>query len=327
MKIALDRDSAQALRQLADTLPKAVSDITEATVQLMTVWQSCSDSVGPHAESFQSMLEHIRKAQLQASETLQTLPAGMRTAADRIEQYLASRTVSEEVTLTGKSEGADGEAHEYNTLIRFSPKADELPTPAGFSCSQEQAHEWGNQYYSGWISSLSQSEQAALTAYSGAEYGELNRKLRAGFPLTQRESFLKENIHSALTKASLPEDVLIYRALPENAVRELALYCSEGIIEEGIFLQDPAFMSCSLVSDNRFNRTPANQYIFRLSAPAGVHAAYIGGLSLFEEEQELLTDGDHSIYVTGVTKCLRSEITNRPDDNDEITVIDGVLTV
>ena len=327
MKIALDHRSARALRELADTLPKAAADITDATVRLMTVWQNCSDSVGPHAEEFRAMLDHIRKAQLQASDAIQALPQGMCSAADRIEQYLASHTASEEMTLTGTTIGTDGESHQHNTLIRFAPKSDNLPVPVGFQCSQEQARAWGNQHYTGWVTSLSERERSSLAAYSGAEYGELNRKLRAGTALSPRESSLQENIHSALAKASLPEDVQVYRALPEGAVRELALYCSQDIIEEGITIQDSAFMSCSLVSDNRFNRSPANKYIFRMAAPAGVHAAYIGGLSFFENEQELLVDGNHSIYVTGITKCRRSQITERPEDDDEIVLIDGVLTV
>jgi len=325
MKIALDYRSAQALRELADSLPRAAANITEDTIRLMTVWQNCSDTLGPHNDNFQAMLEHIRKSQMQAAQALEALPEGMRTAAERIEQYLAAQ--AREEVITGTTTGTDGETHQHSTLIRFSPKADGLPVPVGFSCSQQQARTWGNQHYADWVYSLSEQEKASLSAYSGAEYGELNRKLRAGIALSPRGSVLQENIHSALSKASLPEDVQIYRALSENAVRELALYCSQGVIEEGVSIQDSAFMSCSLVSDNRFNRSKGNNYIFRMSAPAGVHAAYIGGLSFFENEQELLADGDHSIYVTGVIRCLRSQITGHPEDTDEIIVIDGVLTV
>lgn len=90
MKLALDMASANALYTLADQLPAAMASVAEETIKLTQVYQSVADSVGPHAQQFQQMLLSIRKAATDAGEAINTLPAGMRSCADKIVAYLGT---------------------------------------------------------------------------------------------------------------------------------------------------------------------------------------------------------------------------------------------
>ena len=234
------------------------------------------------------------------------------------------------IVLTGKSVGADGELHDYRTVIYYSDRPSNTPSPFSFGWDSKQIQAWGNKHYSSWLSSLSSQERTAIAKYTGEgdeSYSKLNTNLRAGIALNNHERDLVNNIHSALSRAALPHDVQVFRALDDNGIRELALYCNQGNLEAGASLQDSAFMSCSLLANNSFNTRPSNKYILRLSAPQGLHAAYVYRVSTFATEQELLVDKDHSIYITGISKCARKEITQNSWDNDEITVIDGVLSI
>jgi len=84
--------TANALYSLADQLPAAMNAVAEETLKLVQVYQSVSDSVGPHAQQFQQMLLSIRKAATDANEAISSLPAGMRSCADKIVSYLGSST-------------------------------------------------------------------------------------------------------------------------------------------------------------------------------------------------------------------------------------------
>lgn len=233
------------------------------------------------------------------------------------------------IVLTGKSVGADGILHDYRTVIYYSDRPRNIPNPFSFGCNSKQIQVWGDQHYSTWLLSLSHQERTAIENYTGEgneSYSILNTNLRAGVVLSGHEKDLVNNLHAALSRAALPHDVQVFRALDDNGVRELALYCNQGNLEAGASLQDSAFMSCSLLANNSFNTDSSNKYILRLSAPQGLHAAYVYKVSHFSTEQELLVDKDHSIYITGISKCSRKEITQNSWDNDEITVIDGVLS-
>lgn len=238
-------------------------------------------------------------------------------------------TRTADMVLTGKSVGADGEFHDYRTEIYFSDKPNNIIAPHSFGYDAAQIQSWGNQHYSEWVSSLSSQERSAISCYTSEgdeSYRKINTNLRAGIPLSSRDENLVNCIHSALSRASLPCDVQVYRALDDNGIRELALYCNQGKLESGASLQDSAFMSCSLLANNSFNSARSNKYILRLSAPQGLHAGYVRRISTFASEQELLIDKDHSIYITGISQCQRKEITKNTWDNDTIVIVDGVLS-
>ena len=324
MKLALDSKSATALRELADAIPGAVANITDDTVKLITTYQAVSDKLGSHRTDFYLMLLHIQKAQTLSIEALEVLPTMMHETADKIDTYIATKPQ----VIMGRTVGADGTVHEHCTIVKFSSEASSFRGVQEFRTDASQAQHCGNKNYSTWQRSLTKSQRNSIYAYSGDDvYRELNSAKRACLPLSPDMARINEDINTALRNATLPNDVVVYRALSENAMRELALFCCQGNIEAGTSIQDAAFMSCSLIGNNAFTNDRSNKYIFRLAAPAGIHAAYIGNLSSHPYEQELLVDGDHFIHITSVTQCSRSEITGKPFDSDIVTVIDGILTI
>ncbi len=60
MKLEINRESAEALYQLARYLPATMKIMAEQTLNLVQTYQSVSDSVGPHEEQFLEMLKYIR---------------------------------------------------------------------------------------------------------------------------------------------------------------------------------------------------------------------------------------------------------------------------
>lgn len=95
MVIALNSAGAQALRELANSLPVAVANILSSTERLVSVYQSVSEKVGVHSEDFRNMLMLIKSAQEKSAEAIEVLPPMMRKTAADIDDYVAThRTVS-----------------------------------------------------------------------------------------------------------------------------------------------------------------------------------------------------------------------------------------
>ena len=89
MLLALNIESANALRRLASAMPLTVKNMLESSLKLYSVYRSVSETLGVHNQDFHDMLVHIRRAQECSAEALEALPPMMNAAADRIEQYLA----------------------------------------------------------------------------------------------------------------------------------------------------------------------------------------------------------------------------------------------
>lgn len=91
MRIELNQESADALRELAAAMPYAVANITESTTRLVRTYQSIADEVGPHEKEFCEMLLHVKKMQIEAAEAIQKLPPKMTATAEKIEQHIAHK--------------------------------------------------------------------------------------------------------------------------------------------------------------------------------------------------------------------------------------------
>lgn len=324
MELSLNSQSAQALREFADAIPRAVERITNDTVKLISLYQSISEQLGVHRDDFYLVLLHIQKMQIISAEALEVLPIMMRKTADEIDDYIAGKSK----VIIGQTFAADKEIHNHETIIKYFSESGRNVGVRQFRTDISEAQKWGKRNYVRWYRSLTKSQRKSIYEYSGDKvYQELNRLKRANLPLSTELSRINDDICTALKSAVLQEDIVVYRAISENALRELALYCSQDKIEAGACIQEAAFMSCSLVGNNKFTNSRENKFIFRLTVPSGLHAAYIGQLSAHPYEQEMLVDENHFIYITSVIECCRKEITEQTFDNDKVTVIDGVLTI
>lgn len=91
LKLKLDYEGAAALREFASAMPLAISNIETGTEQIMRIYQSVADSVGPHEQDFRQMLLTIKKAQETAKDAVMVLPKMLNDTADKIDAYLAAR--------------------------------------------------------------------------------------------------------------------------------------------------------------------------------------------------------------------------------------------
>jgi hypothetical protein len=90
MKLSLNTESANALREFAESMPVAIDNIVAATGKVVQVYQSVADSLGTHEQDFYGLLMHIKKAQENAADAIQTLPPMLNKTADKIDAYVAA---------------------------------------------------------------------------------------------------------------------------------------------------------------------------------------------------------------------------------------------
>ena len=88
MKLALNKESAEALRNFADAMPWAIAELASSTEKLMGVYQSVEGDVGEHRQDFLDMLTLIKRATLASQDAIQELPGMMRHTADMIDDYV-----------------------------------------------------------------------------------------------------------------------------------------------------------------------------------------------------------------------------------------------
>lgn len=94
MKIALNLESAEALRSFAQAIPVAVENITTETDKLIQVYNSSAETLGVHSEDFQTMILLIKKAQTDAADAIKILPAMMESTATQIINYVTKKTAT-----------------------------------------------------------------------------------------------------------------------------------------------------------------------------------------------------------------------------------------
>lgn len=88
MKLSLNQESADALRVLADEMPRAIAQIEAATDNLMAVYAQVEGRIGIHEPQFAEMLNRLKNAQLVAREPVLALPRKLNEVASAIEDYV-----------------------------------------------------------------------------------------------------------------------------------------------------------------------------------------------------------------------------------------------
>ena len=91
MKLALNTESAQALRTLAGQIPDAMSDILSDTEELLTAYRSLCGTLGVHEESFLELVESVARACETGQEAILRIPGLLIATAENIEAYVRSQ--------------------------------------------------------------------------------------------------------------------------------------------------------------------------------------------------------------------------------------------
>src|SRR5438105_5019182 len=122
---------------------------------------------------------------------------------------------------------------------------------------------------------------ADLTKYQADDYRRLNRALRSLELLTTADFVMVRKIDSAIARAAIARDMIVYRGFRRDVVNEL---------EPGDTFTDNGFSSCTLsetVARDRF--AYGGGAIFQFVARKGTHAIYLDDLIKFPKpELEIL---------------------------------------
>lgn len=153
-------------------------------------------------------------------------------------------------------------------------------------------HKTGEQdIYSKWEKSLSEEEIMAIKNYSGDDYRVINNYLRGiTGSIDDMRGLTITHLKNALGKASVPHQVKVYRGtdiVPIDHMIKLNKYGEVDVDSMiGKTFTDNGFTSTSVLKESSFN----NDITWIIDVPEGTNAAYIGQISHFPNETELLLD-------------------------------------
>ena len=153
----------------------------------------------------------------------------------------------------------------------------------------------------GWDRGLTSQEEAAIRAYTGHEYSDINGYLRGhNMDPAAIASILEKVSHldSALAKAALAKDTRVYRGISD--LRNLGL--SERTLV-GATIHDKGFMSTSTSRESAraFGGTMGGVLV-RIRAPKGSRGGSVKRLSIHKGEGEVLFARGSRVRITRARK-------------------------
>lgn len=156
--------------------------------------------------------------------------------------------------------------------------------------SVDDAHAWGETHYSEWMNWLTDQEKQGIIDYTGDDYAPINRYLREiTDSLDGVDSRTISAIYNGLSKAELPHDVTVYRGTGIEPIEHILNRSLSGEIMDvenlaGHTVQEKGFMSTSVLKGSSFDKSVS----WTINAPKGSQGAYVGKISHFPYEAELL---------------------------------------
>ncbi|MDA7028616.1 ADP-ribosyltransferase [Bacillus sp. CLL-7-23] len=163
----------------------------------------------------------------------------------------------------------------------------------------EQAHQWGSKYYDNWLESLTQGERNAIIQYTGNDYTKINRYLRGlSDSLDGVDLQVVDNIISGLNKAKVPHNITVYRGTDFKPFQKIIKYDKYGNIKAeslvGKKIKDNGFVSTAIVKESSFDHMPIS---WDIHVPQGSKAAYVGKISHYPNEAELLLNAGQEMVI------------------------------
>ncbi|MBM7702105.1 T7SS effector LXG polymorphic toxin [Metabacillus iocasae] len=162
------------------------------------------------------------------------------------------------------------------------------------------AHEWGEKHYREWLNWLTDQEREGIIDYTGNDYAPINRYLREISDTLEEgvDSRTISAIYNGLSKAEVPHDMTVYRGTGIGGIRkylEFDEYREVINIENfvGRIVEEKGFMSTAILKDSSFN----NQVSWTINVPEGADGAYVGSVSKFPDEAELLFNMNQKMII------------------------------
>jgi hypothetical protein len=136
-----------------------------------------------------------------------------------------------------------------------------------YSGEKDAGHIEGMRLSGKWYESLTESERSAIEAYRDYDYKNINGYLRFGTAFDKSSSDHLSKLDLALSKASLPETVAVYRGF-NNAASVIAN------LKPGQSFTDKGFTSTTLHSQYAINGF-GGRIVARIILPQGTKAGYV----------------------------------------------------
>jgi hypothetical protein len=159
------------------------------------------------------------------------------------------------------------------------PVSDARINTSEYVGDQDEAAEWLEGQFGGWTDSLTSDEMNAMISYTESPF--MNDLLRSGEALGNL-TYAAEiaNIDSAIMKGVILEDIILYRGMSEKFL---------GSMETGSVWSDQAYVSASLIDQEaRLFGVGSGNIVVQIFVPGGTPGAYLGPISGYEEEREIL---------------------------------------
>lgn len=122
----------------------------------------------------------------------------------------------------------------------------------------------------------------------------INNSLRGLETVTPENQLTIKNMQSALSNASLPKDMTLYRGTSTEALGNLKNLSPEDLV--GKTFKETGFMSTSTNSSVASGTFSGNMQI-TIEAPSGVHALDISSISQYSNEAEILFDAGQEMKI------------------------------
>lgn len=205
----------------------------------------------------------------------------------------------------------------------------------------EKAEAWGQQTFKEWKESLTEKEGTAVKQYSASLYDAINEYLRENKGKLDIHTRLKnsiENLDSALEKAVVPQKVIVYRRITEQQFEKEYnwLRNPDGTINEknvaeleqqfkGKTFEQHSYMSTSLIQDPNKSFGNRQPILLEIQIPKGTHAAFIGDLSKYPDQLELLINRGYIFQYNKFSIVVPPDIGKKPYLKIEVTLKDSVV--
>ena len=171
--------------------------------------------------------------------------------------------------------------------------------------SKTDAETWAKNAFNSWKNALPADEVNAIWKYTGDEcYENINAVLRGLEPAYEgNNARYVELLSQAINKTNLPENVVLYRGTTKAMLGDLKNLPVEQWVGKNI--SDKAFMSTSLLSEGAFNK----ELNLIIKAPKGSKGAFIGEMSQYPSEVEVLLNKGQQMIITDVLESSATKTT------------------
>ncbi|MCR5048169.1 MAG: ADP-ribosyltransferase [Saccharofermentans sp.] len=300
--IALNEDGIEELKQLSSAITGAADELSESSVNIISLLDNYADELGPHFDSISEAIEGIRAALDQAIDPIEGVSGKLNDLADKYEAVVSndrfinkSGTSSASVSsLTGSSGGGSAGA----SSSALNKAGSSVTTPVGESASVDIASSVKSAG-ADWAATLSDVEKEAIKGYTNTDYVDINKKLRglsdSWTPIHMERA---KAIHFALGRSSIPCDCVVYRGASSDALGAFKGLSDDEL--KGKIIRDKGFMSTSLdrdVSSLNFS----GGILFEIEVPKGSKGAYVGNVGQFGHlESEVLFDCNRVMEIKDV---------------------------